>query len=57
MNVAAAFIGRTVCVHEGPIPILNRSKTLITAVDRPSLASDRYDFFIRGMISRAMVST
>ena len=30
-NAAAAFIGPTVCEDDGPIPILNSSKTLIIA--------------------------
>ena len=30
-NAAAAFIGPTVCDDDGPIPILNSSKTLIIA--------------------------
>jgi len=29
MNAAAAFMGPMVCDEDGPIPILNRSKTLI----------------------------
>src|SRR5579885_8735 len=34
MKAAAAFIGPTVCEDDGPIPILNRSKTLIMQQDR-----------------------
>ena len=29
MNIPAAFIGPTVCELDGPMPTLNRSKTLI----------------------------
>src|SRR5262245_6717178 len=35
-KAAAAFIGPTVCEDDGPIPILNRSKTLIMTDELPS---------------------
>ena len=57
MKAAAAFIGPIVWDDDGPIPILNRSNTLIMPDDLPIAGFDSYFAFNRGMISRAMMST
>ncbi len=36
-NIPAATIGPTVCELDGPIPILNRSKTLMVTAGSPSV--------------------
>ncbi len=56
-KAAAAFIGPIVCEDDGPIPILNRSKTLIITATGHRSRRSLTCAFSRGMISRAMVST
>lgn len=61
MKAAAAFIGPTVCDDDGPIPILKRSKTLITTSAGTLLEAHypgdgRLNSLSCGMISLAMIS-